>query len=285
MFKKATRTKTKLRLLLEGASGSGKTYSALLLAKGFGGKTAVIDTEKGSASLYTHLCGFDVCELEPPYTPEKYVLAVKEAEKKKYETVIIDSVSHEWNGEGGCLDLQSKLGGRYQDWATITPRHQAFINCLIHADLHIIGTVRTKADYLVDSVNGKMKVSKVGTKAEQRDGLEFEFTTVLRLNQNNMYEVSKDRTGLFVNEGIVTEDTAKMLIEWLDEGEPPHGITEEEAVVVLSTTHSIEELREAWATLPEKIKNSRKILDFAQEMKTSLDLEPSSLPLTHENQK
>lgn len=220
MFEKAVRKKSKLRLLLEGASGSGKTYSALLLAKGLGGKIAVIDTEKGSASLYTDLVGFDVLNMEPPFTPEKYINAIKYAQTQDYSVLIIDSISHEWSGEGGCLDIQTKLGGRYQDWSKVTPRHTAFINSIIQSNLHIIGTVRTKSDHLIDTSEGKMKITKVGTKAEQRDGLEFEFTTVLRLNQNNVYEASKDRTGLFTNtSGLIRVETAQQLLKWLDTGD------------------------------------------------------------------
>ena len=115
IFKKASKKQQKLRLLLEGASGSGKTYSALILAQTLGKKIAVIDTEKGSASLYDKLADFDVCELNPPFTPEMYINAITEAEKQGYDVLIIDSITHEWSGQGGCLDIQSGLGGRLQD--------------------------------------------------------------------------------------------------------------------------------------------------------------------------
>ena len=169
MFKKACKKKQKLRLLLEGASGSGKTYSALLLAKSLGDKIAVIDTEKGSASLYDKLTDFDTCELAPQFTPEKYIAAIAEAEKQGYDVLIIDSITHECSGKGGCLDLQAALGGRYQDWAKVTPRHNAFIDAILQSNLHIIATARTKTDYETTNNNGKMKVEKVGLKTEQRE--------------------------------------------------------------------------------------------------------------------
>ena len=103
-FHKAVRKRAKLRLAITGPSGSGKTYGALLLAKGIGGKVAVIDTEHGSASLYSHLCEYDTLELEPPYSPERYIDAIKAAESAGYDVIIIDSATHEWNGAGGCLE-------------------------------------------------------------------------------------------------------------------------------------------------------------------------------------
>ncbi len=104
-FTKAKRTNAKLRLAITGTAGSGKTYGALLIAKGLEGKIAVIDTECGSASLYSHLVDFDVCNLTPPFDPRRYVQLIHEAENEGYSVIIIDSLSHEWNGDGGCLDL------------------------------------------------------------------------------------------------------------------------------------------------------------------------------------
>lgn len=220
IFKKASKKQQKLRLLLEGASGSGKTYSALILAQTLGKKIAVIDTEKGSASLYDKLVDFDVCELNPPFTPEMYINAITEAEKQGYDVLIIDSITHEWSGKGGCIDIQSGLGGRYQDWAKVTPRHNAFIDKLLSANMHIIATARTKSDYETTNVNGKMKVEKVGLKTEQRDGLDFEFTLVFRLNENHIASATKDRTSLFFNkEGIIDSTTGEELLNWLNSGE------------------------------------------------------------------
>lgn len=220
MFKPACKKQQKLRLLLEGASGSGKTYSALLIAKAMGKKIAVIDTEKGSASLYDKLVDFDTCEIAPPFTPERYITAIKEAEQAGYDVLIIDSITHEWSGKGGCLDLQAGLGGRYQDWAKVTPRHNAFIDAILQSNLHIIATARTKTDYETTNNNGKMKVEKVGLKTEQRDGLDFEFTLVFRINENHIASATKDRTSLFNGkEAVIDETTGNILLEWLNDGE------------------------------------------------------------------
>ena len=103
MFKKAERKRAKLRLALSGPSGSGKTYGALQIAKGLGGKIAVLDTERGSASLYSDTVDFDVVELGPPYEPERFIEVMDAAAKAGYEVLIIDSITHEWKGAGGIL--------------------------------------------------------------------------------------------------------------------------------------------------------------------------------------
>lgn len=220
MFKKAERKQQKLRILLEGTSGTGKTYSALRLAKGIGGKVAVLDTEKGSASLYANEFDFDTCIFNPPYSPNNYILMIKEAEKAGYDILIIDSSSKEWSGAGGCLEIQQNLGGRLQDWAKVSPMHEKFIEAILQANMHIICTARTKSDWdLSKDENGKTKAQKLGLKTEQRDGIDYEFTTVLRLNYDHIAEATKDRTHIFekVYEPI-TEKTGEKLLAWLNDG-------------------------------------------------------------------
>src|SRR5680860_423594 len=152
-LQQAQRSQVKLRLGLSGPSGYGKTYSALLLAYGITGswnKIAVIDTENNSASLYSHLGEFNVLSLEEPYSPERYIKAIRACEEAQMEVIIIDSISHEWNGKGGCLEIHEKLGGRFQDWARVTPQHNAFIDALLQSKGHIIATTRRKVDYSLD---------------------------------------------------------------------------------------------------------------------------------------
>ena len=146
-IQKAQRHQVKLRLGLSGASGFGKTYSALLLAYGITEdwtKIAVIDTENNSASLYAHLGDYNVVSLNQPFSPERYIEAIQLCEKSKIEVIIIDSISHEWSGKGGCLQIHEQLGGRFQDWARLTPRHQAFIDAILQSNCHVITTVRKK---------------------------------------------------------------------------------------------------------------------------------------------
>ena len=224
-LQKAERQQVKLRIGISGASGFGKTYSALLLAYGITNdysKIAVIDSENGSASLYAHLGGFNVINLNGPYPPENYIKAIELCEKSGIQVIVIDSVSHEWNGVGGCLELHEKLGGRFQDWSKVSPRHQAFIDKILQSSCHIITTTRRKVDYSLETEsNGKTKVVKHGTKEITREGFEYELTLNLELiNDNHLATASKDRTGLFMNkpEFVINSATGKKLIAWCNEG-------------------------------------------------------------------
>ena len=251
-LQKAERNQVKLRLGLSGASGFGKSYSALLLAYGITNdwtKIAIIDTENNSASLYSHLGDFNVLSLNEPYTPERYIQAIEVCEKEEIEVVIIDSITHEWSGKGGCLELHEQLGGRFQDWAKITPRHQAFIDKILNSNCHVITTVRRKTDYSLDKDgNGKTKVMKLGTKEITRDGFEYELTVNFELiNDNHLVTASKDRTGLFSGkpEFVINSSTGKKLIEWCN-----LGVSIEIAMSEINACENIEGLKHVYSKYP-----------------------------------
>ena len=217
-FQKATKTNSKLRLAITGTAGSGKTYGALLIAQGLGGKIAMIDTENGSGNVYADLCDYDICNLSAPYDPRRYVQCIHEAEQAGYNVIIIDSISHEWNGEGGCLDLHTKesAGGKnsFAAWAKVTPLHNFFLQAILASSCHIIATIRSKADYII---NDNRQVQKVGIAPIQRDGVEFEFGTVFDVNDKHLAIVSKDRTRLFPDTPFkITPDIGAKLRLWLN---------------------------------------------------------------------
>lgn len=225
-LQKATREQVKLRIGISGASGFGKTYSALLLAFGMTNdwsKIAVIDTENGSASLYSELGNYNTVTLEPPFSPENYIKAIEVCERARMEVIILDSISHEWNGQGGCLQIQEQLGGRFQDWAKVTPRHQNFVNKMLQSKAHIIATTRRKTDYSMDKdANGKTKIYKHGTKEITREGWEYELTVNFEIiNENHLALASKDRTELFMNKPAfrISEGTGKLLLNWCNAGQ------------------------------------------------------------------
>jgi hypothetical protein len=229
-IRKARRSATKLRLLLTGPSGSGKTYGGLLVAKGLGSKrTIVIDTEQGSSDLYDTLHDFEVIDLAPPFTPEAYIEAISAAEAAGADCIIIDSISHEWNGKGGCLELVDEIarakfkGNTWSAWSELTPRHRAFIDRMLRSSAHIIATGRAKTETAQVDDHGRKKVVKLGMRVESRDGVEFEFTTVLDLiHDGNFAVASKDRTGLFsADPKPITVETGKRLAEWLAGGHEP----------------------------------------------------------------
>ena len=223
-LRKATRQKAKIRLGLSAVSGGGKTYSALLIAYGLCGdwdKIAVIDTENNSADLYEHLGNYNVLPLNAPYAPENYIKAVKECEDAGMQVIIIDSITHEWDGKGGCLQIQEQLGGRYQDWAKVTPRHQAFIDAILQSKCHVITTVRRKQDYEMGiNEKGKAAPIKVGLKEVTREGFEYELTANLEIDTRHNATASKDRTGLFEGQPsfIPSIETGKMILDWCENG-------------------------------------------------------------------
>lgn len=224
-LKQAQRSQVKLRIGLSGPSGYGKTMSALLLAFGITQdwrKIAVVDTENNSASLYSHLGGFNVLSMEEPFSPQRYIEAIRTCENAGMEVIIVDSISHEWSGKGGCLEMHEKLGGRFQDWARVTPEHNSFIDALLKSKTHVITTARRKVDYSLDrDMNGKTKVMKLGTKEITREGYEYELTVNFELiNENHLVKASKDRTGLFMDkpEFVINQATGKKLKAWCSEG-------------------------------------------------------------------
>src|SRR5436305_5494207 len=228
-LRKSTIKKVKIRLGLSAVSVSGKTFSALQIAKGICGdwnKIAIIDSENNSADLYDHLGDYNVLPVSAPFSPEKYVEAIHNCEKAGMEVIIIDSISHEWDGKGGCLEIVESFGGKYQDWAKVTPRHQAFIEAILYSPCHIITTVRRKQDYeMIKDNNGKVKVEKSGLREITREGFEYELTINLEMDTNHNASASKDRTNLFMGKPafVPSEKTGELIAQWCEQGEEAFG--------------------------------------------------------------
>lgn len=226
---RATKCRAKLRLGMSGAAGSGKTYSALLIAHGLGGTIGMIDTEHGSGDLYADLLpeGYDVLRLAPPFTPSRYIDAIHALEATGVQTIIIDSLSHAWNGEGGSLDRHGKIadrsGNSWQAWRQVTPEHNALVEAILQSPCHVIATMRAKTDYVQekDERTGRQIVRKIGLAPVMRDGIEYEFTIFMELDSQHLAHVGKDRTRLF--DGMILRpdiETGRELLAWLDSGAP-----------------------------------------------------------------
>jgi len=234
-IRKARRSAKRARILIPAPSGGGKTWGALTLAKGIGGRTVVIDTEQGSSDMYDHLHEFDVVDLSPPFTPERYVECITACEEAGYEIIIVDSISHEWNGKGGCLELVDEIarakfkGNTWSAYSEITPRHRAFIDAMLRSRAHIIATARAKTETAQVDENGRKRVVKLGMAAETRQGVEFEFDVVLDLvHDGHFATVSKDRTGIFTGDPKpITVETGRRIAEWLAGATP---VDDEETV-------------------------------------------------------
>lgn len=229
MFRKAQRKQAKLKIGISAPSGAGKTYSALLMAYGMcgdWGKIAVIDTENGSAELYSDLGEYSVCSITPPFTPKKYITAINEAVEAGFEVLIIDSLSHAWNGEGGLLEMQdkatkaSKSGNSYTAWREITPEHNRLVDALLQSNIDVIVTTRAKSEYVITQDGSKTNIKKVGLAPVFRDGLEYELTVFFDLSQEHIATASKDRTGIFDGKNFIpTVDTGKQLVAWRNSGD------------------------------------------------------------------
>lgn len=228
-FTKAVRQRVKARIGICGPAGSGKTMSALRLAFGIvgpDGKIAVLDTENESASLYAHLGDYDTDVIKPPFTVDKYINGIREAERTGYDLLIIDSLSHAWAGTGGILEYvdakaDAAKGNKFAGWREATPKHNSLVDAMLQSPMHIIATMRSKTEYiLVEDEKGKKVPKKVGMAPVQREGMDYEFTLVFDVDQErHMATASKDRTELFDDFfGKLTEEHGKTIRQWLDSG-------------------------------------------------------------------
>ena len=231
--KKATREKIYTKIALMAPSGGGKTYGALRLATGMAeeiktqnGKEARIllaNTESKRGYYYANEFNYDIVDIDAPHNPEKYVELIEFAVSEGYDILIIDSSSHEWEGKGGCLELQQQAGGTYQSWAKVTPRHNKFINAIADSQIHIIATMRGKDQYEMEKDDrGRTTVTKLGVGAKQRDGFEYEFTCTFLIDQKtNMATAQKDNTHIFEGETatLLSEAYGRKIIQWANSGE------------------------------------------------------------------
>lgn len=276
-LKKATRKQVKLRLNISAPSGAGKTYSALRMAKGLVNdweKVAVIDTENGSASLYSHLGEFNTIDLTPPFTPEKYIEAINTCVAAGMEAIIIDSSTHEWSCliEENELLAQSKFrGNTWSAWSQTTPRHDKFINAVLHCPVHVITCTRSKMETVMGD---DKKVKKVGMKDVQREGWEYELTISLNIDRDTHLAIpSKDRTNLFEgkNPFLITEETGQQIANWCNSGESEIKV----AVNEMELVATIDELKIIWG----KYKSLQKNTEFiTMKDKRKNELTPPEMP-------
>ncbi|NQV17782.1 MAG: AAA family ATPase [Armatimonadetes bacterium] len=227
-FEKATKTKCKLRMAIIGPSGSGKTYTSLLLAKELGNNIALIDTERGSARKYSDIFSFSVLELDT-FHPDNYMQAIALAEKEGFEVLIIDSLSHAWNGTNGALDLVDKAAARmktsnsFAAWRQVTPLHNKLIDTILKTNLHIIVTMRAKTEFSLEkNEKGKTVIRKIGLQPVQWEGLEYEFDICGDMDLSNTMTISKTRYSALHQSMIKKPDKelALTIREWLNNGEP-----------------------------------------------------------------
>ena len=244
-IKKAVRERVFLKIAVGGPTGSGKTWGAIGVAKGLAptGKVLVLDTENRSASYYagtTDAPGawdFDVVEIEAPFTPNKYLEGLRAAIDNGYEAVVIDSLTHEWNASGGILDQKSQKdargGNSFTNWNDMKQIHNKFVETLLQSKIHVVCTLRSKMEYVMEEgANKKVEVKKIGLAPISSDGMEYEFGVFFDVDRSNHLAVAtKDRTSLFEGRSVLLGDEiGRELRAWRDSGaelapEPPKPIT------------------------------------------------------------
>lgn len=264
----AQRNNIKIKMGLQAPSGAGKSMSALLMAFGITNdwsKIAIIDTENHSAELYSHLGNYNVLNVEAPFSPERYVEAIEVCLKAQMEVIIIDSISNEWEY---IVEQHGQLAGNsYTNWSKFTPRHQKFINAILQADAHIICTIRTKQDYVLQEKNGKQIPEKVGLKPIQRDGIDYEFTLVFDIDIKHNATATKDRTGLFVGKPDfrLSSETGALIVKWCKESMISFFSDKDTNTIInqIDSCNTIDELRELYLTSTTEIQNEYK-QDFNQ---------------------
>lgn len=245
-FKRAVKRDAKLRLALCGAAGSGKTYSLLSIATGLGGPIAYVDTEHGSASKYADIFQFDVIEPDV-FDPRELIDCIAGAAANGYKVICVDSLSHYWMGKGGELELvdgaakRSQSGNSFTAWKTVTPIHNALVDTIIAAPIHVLVSMRTKTEWVIEKdEKGRSTPRKIGLAPIMRDGIEFEFDVCGDLDQDNTLTVTKSRcpdlTGKVINRP--GKDLARTLKKWLT-GAPAEEKQPGARVVTVDQAHTV----------------------------------------------
>ena len=229
MFKQATRKQSKLRMTIDGPAGAGKSYTALRFAHQLanGGKVAAIDTERGSLSKYAGDAPdgvpfeFDVLELAQ-FSPEKYTEAIVAAGKAGYAVLVIDSLSHAWEGTGGALEIKERQGGnQYTAWRAVTPIHNRMVDAILQSPCHVIATMRSRMEFAQETdANGRVSVKKLGLAPIQRPGMEYEFDLVCDMDYAHILTVSKSRCSAVADLKMEKPGAEFMrpVMEWLSTG-------------------------------------------------------------------
>lgn len=261
MFQSASRKQALLRMTIDGPAGSGKSYTALRFAHILrdtlapGGKIAAIDTERGSLSLYAGESPdgkpwhFDVVELTS-FSPEKYVEMIQLAGRMGYAVLVIDSLSHAWEGVGGALEIKDRIAstGKSNDWSAwrqVTPLHTRLIDAILQSPMHVITTMRSRMEYVQETnEQGKVVIRRVGMSPIQRPGMEYEFSLVCDMDVNHILSVSKSRCSAMTDLKVERPGPAFMLplIQWLQSGVVP--VTPVITIDELLTKYGVEKVLE-----------------------------------------
>lgn len=256
-FQKAKREQVWIKALLSGASGSGKSMSALLMAKGVaekcGSRIAYIGTEGSRDKYYSDRFDYDLLQLEDPFTIDKYEAAIDEAIKCGYKVIIIDSLTHEWLW---LNDTHDKMpGNSFQNWGKLKPKHREFMDKILNCPAHVIATSRSKDEWVLETdAKGRQVPKKVGLGSQQDKNITYEYTVSLVIEQDtHIAHADKDNTGIFDGRyDILTEKDGIKLYEWANSGEAPAPKPEPQTFETATEPDPVEELKELKRNLVKK---------------------------------
>lgn len=225
--RRAVRKGLPAKVVLAGPSGAGKTWDALTIAAALGGRVVLLDTEHGRAGLYADEFEFESIEWLPPYDPTELADAIRHL-SADFEVIVVDSLSHFWMGEGGTLDIVDRAaakarGNTYAGWKEGTPAQQSMYEAVLSSPRHIIATVRSKQDYVLEERNGKQVPVKVGMAPVQRDGAEYEFDVQAEIDMEHRVVIGKTRCSALDGKVFRPNEVTAMaetLVGWLDPIDP-----------------------------------------------------------------
>lgn len=270
---KAQRAGARLVIGIAGVSGGGKTYTALQLAWGLANgdasKVGLLDTENRRGSLYADILKgrdgsvhqFLIGNMDAPFSPQRYIDAILEFQAAGVEVLVIDSVSHEWNGLGGVLSMVSKYEKSITAWKNVKPEHQRFMNTMLQSDMHIIVCIRAtnKVDWK-DPKNPK----SLGIMPVQQEEFMFEMTASLMMwdggKSRDVMKCPADLAPIFgeaggIHEGYLTAKNGLELRHWVDGGVSLDPKLENARNTLRTVAEQGEAaLKEAWATLPAGVR-------------------------------
>lgn len=257
------REAAKLVIGLAGQSGEGKTYSALQIALGLAGgdpaKVGLLDTENRRGSLYSDIFDkpFLIGDLTPPFSPARYVQAMREFAAAEIEALVVDSTSHEWEGEGGCEEIAHNPQKRIADWLNAKREHKRFMNALLFLPCHVIACFRAREK--TDFSNPKAPVS-LGIQPITEKNVLFEMTASLLVSNRGQHrsEIKIPKClhpilGSGEVDGYLTREHGQKLRDWVGGADP---VERAKNVLRLSASSGTEALKAAFMALDKPTKSA-----------------------------
>ena len=269
-IRQAVRAGSKVVIGIAGQSGSGKTLTALYIARGMvdhASQIGFLDTENGRGSLYANELDapFLIGDLHYPFSPERYKIAIKEFQDAGVKVLVVDSVSHEW--ESGCHEIAehpmitpNKYGklSKMADWKKAKSEHKKFMTVLLQSDMHIIPCIRAaeKTDF-----TNPAKPLSLGVQPLCEKNFMFEMTASVMmfnegLNQQHL-KIPKDLKQVFgVGNDYLGIDTGKQIRAWIESGEINEELESWKNKMQLASNDGCDALKTAWVSMPQNIQDA-----------------------------